>query len=181
MTTINLYQNQEEVQKEMASRNTKRGLFFSIGILVFTLLVLAGFKIAVYVIERQTAALANTVQQENTNIAGFKNLEQIIDMQTRLQQIKSNLQIKNNAVSRLQMTKILDNLGADVNQGIVIAAFKYDDSGRVALSFDSSNFSDLSKQILSFKSSNNFTNVDLAKISRGEKAIACDVEMSLKK
>jgi hypothetical protein len=181
MTTINLSQNQEEIQKEKASRSTKRGLFFSLGILIFTLLIFVGIKIAVLVVERQNDALASAIQQENTNIAGLKNLEQVMDLQTRLQQIKSNLQIKNNAISRPQITSILDDLGADVNKAIVISSFKYDDGGGITLTFDASNFGDASKQLLNFKSSDNFAGANLVKIFRREKNIACDIEMSIKK
>jgi hypothetical protein len=181
MTTINLYQNQQEEQKKISSRAANSGLFFSLGILAITILALVGLKVAVSFLNKENEAVTATIQKEKDSMTGLSNLEQVVDMQTRLKEIKNNLQIKNNQVSRTQMTQVLDRMGAEVNAGIVIVSYKYEDSGKkVTLTFEANNFSDVARQILNFKDSTYFTNVKLISVLRGEKTISCDIEMSVK-
>lgn len=181
MTTINLYQNQQKEQKSFSFKFANNGVLFSLGILAVTILTLMGIKFAVFLLNKQNEALIETVQKEKENMIGLNNFEQLVDMQTRLKQIKDNLQIKNNQVSRLQMTQVLDYLGAEVNKGIFLSSYKYEsDKNKVVLTFNANNFSDAARQILNFKSSDYFTSINLTKISRGEKTIQCDIEMNLK-
>ena len=181
MTTINLYQNQKKEQKGFSYMAASSGLVFSLSILVITILALIGLKFAVSLLSNQSESLATTIQKEKESMIGLSSLEQIVDMQTRLKQIKNILQIKNSQVSRIQMTQTLDQMGTEVNAGIVVASYKYEkDNNKITLTFNANNFSDAARQILSFKDSDSFTNVTLTKISRGEKAISCDIEMNLK-
>jgi phosphopantetheine adenylyltransferase len=181
MTTINLYQDQKKDQKDFSYRAATSGFIFSLSILIITILALVVLKFAVSILDRQNEALVINIQNEKNSMAGLSNLEQIVDMQTRLKQIKNNLQINNNQVSRIQMTQMLDHFGTEVNAGIVVSSYKYEDSSnKISLTFNANNFSDAARQILSFKDSEYFTNVNLAKISRGEKSISCDIEMNIK-
>lgn len=178
MTTINLYQSQEERQNSLGGFN--KGLFFSLGILIITLLVLVGLKISVQVLKKQNEKALAKVQAENANIVTFKNLDQVVDMQTRLEKIKEHLQIENNKVSLPLITEILNDLGTDIGKGVVVSSFQYDNDGKILLEFNSSNFSDVAQQVFNFKSSNNFTNVSLGKIKREEGNISCAIEMKVK-
>ena len=181
MTTINLYQNQQKEQKSFSFRAANSGLLFSLSIFTITIVTLIGLKFAVFLLNKQNEALITAVQKEKESMIGLSNLEQVVDMQARLKQIKDNLQIKNSQVSRIQMTQILDHLSSEVNAGIVISSYKYEnDKNKVTLTFNANNFSDVARQILNFKSSDYFTNINLTKISRGEKSIPCDVEMNVK-
>ena len=181
MTTINLYQNQQKEQKGFFSALAKNGLFFSLSILVVIILVLFGLKFAASLLSKQSGSLAANVQKEKESMLGLGNLEQIVDLQTRLKQIKDNLQIKNSQVSRIQMTQVLSYFGAEVNAGITVSSYEYkSDKNKIDLTFNANNFSDAAQQILNFKESNYFTNVNLIGISRGEKSITCDIEMNVK-
>ncbi|GEM_PF-1101080 len=178
MTTINLYQNQPKKQKNLSASS---GFIFSISILVIVILVLVGLKFYVSFMEKQNQALKEEIEKEQTNMANLGSLEKVIDVQSRLKQIRSNLNIKNNQVSRLQMTKVLDNVGAEINSGVVISSYKYEDGkNKITMVFDAKNFSDAARQILNFKDSNYFTSVVLTSISRGTEKISFSVELSVK-
>ena len=79
------------------------------------------------------------------------------------------------------MTKVLDNVGAEINSGVVISSYKYEDGkNKITMVFDAKNFSDAARQILNFKDSNYFTSVVLTSISRGTEKISFSVELSVK-
>lgn len=178
MTTINLYQNQQKKQSKFSANG---GLIFSLSILLVVILALIGLKFAVSFIGKQSQAMATEVEKEKESMTSLGGLEKIIDIQSRLKQIRSNLNVKNNQASRLQMTKILDNVGAEINSGIVISSYKYEDNkNKITLIFDAKNFSDAARQILNFKDSNYFTNVNMTNIARGTETISCSIEMNVK-
>ena len=181
MTTINLYQDQPKKQKSISQRIIGSGLFFSMSLLVIVILVFIGLKIFVYFLDGQNENLMDVIQKEKTSLTGIGNLEQVVDTQTRLKEIKDNLQIKNNQVSRTQMIQVLGYMEAEINNGIVVSSYMYEnDKNKVTLKFDANNFNDAAQQILGLKDSDHFTNVNLLKINRGEKAISCEVEMNVK-
>lgn len=179
MTTINLHQNQQNNQSNFSGKISNNGFIFSLIILAVTLLVLVGVKLYVPFMENRISALDDTISVEKNKLVGLKSLEQVIDMQNRLKEIKTNLQITNNAVTRLEMTKIFDNLGGDLNKGVVVSEFNYDPE-KITVSFEASNFNDLAKQILNFKKSSYFADVNVLSVSRGEKNIVCTVAMNVK-
>lgn len=150
------------------------------GILVITLLTLAGLKLYVPFAEGKSKVLADTVNAADDKLIGLKSLERIMDLQKRTTEIKSNLQLKDSAVTRLEMTDLLDKLGGDLNPGVVVSDFKYD-VDNVTVSFDANNFGDVAKQILNFKKSEFFNDVNISSISRKENTISCTVVMKVKK
>ena len=177
MTTINLYQNDE--QRGLTKRSSNGGFFFSMGMLVLTLLVLGGLKVAASIIAANNLVLAAEIKKESDNIAGSSSLEHVIDTQNRLEEIKKNLAISKNAVNRVKMTTILDNLEKDLSAGVLVSEFNYTD-GKVIVKINSNNFNDSARQILNFKNSEYFESVNLKSIARGEKAITADIEMGIK-
>lgn len=179
MTTINLRQNTQEEPSRFSVKNGNNGFIFSLGILIVTLTVLAGLRFYVPFAEGKNQALADVVSAENNKLVGLKSLEKVSDMQKRLIEIKSNLQLKEGKVTRLEMTKVLEYLGNDLNAGVVVYDFKYE-AGKVTVSFDANDFGDVAKQVLNFKKSNYFTNVNILDISREKNTIICSVEMTIK-
>ncbi|MDD5397327.1 MAG: PilN domain-containing protein [Candidatus Moranbacteria bacterium] len=179
MTTINLYQNQEE-KNRISAQNLNGGLIFSLVILTITVLTFVGLKFYVPILEAKSAALSASVTSENDKTVGLKKLANIVDVQNRLVEIKNNLQIKNGTVNRVEMNKVLDKLSADLNAGVVVSSYKYN-VDTVDVSFESSNFADVAKQILNFKKSDFFTEVNLSSIARKENVVACTVSMKYKK
>ncbi len=178
MTTINLYQSQEE-KKGISSRAANGGFLFSLSMLIVTLLALGGLKIAASVITKNSSALAETIKIESEGLTGFGDLEQIVDLQSRLEQIKNNLNIKNGKVSLVQMTDVLDHLGAELSSNVTVSEYILKD-GKITVTIDTNNFNDAARQIQNFKKSTYFTNVELKRISRGKLAINTEIEMSIK-
>ncbi|KKP97472.1 MAG: hypothetical protein US25_C0002G0017 [Candidatus Moranbacteria bacterium GW2011_GWE1_36_7] len=181
MTTINLRQNQDGDGKRVSMQNANKGFFFSLGILVVTLAIFLGLKPYISILEKDNAALVGEIMMKNNEVVGLKHLEQLMDIQDRVSEINSNLEISNGVVSRIEMNKILDNMSADLYPGVVVSTYRYGDDGSVFVQFDSNNFSDAAKQVFNFKTSENFSNVDLTNITRKENTISCDIVMKLKK
>jgi len=182
MTTINLYQDDQEIKKRLAANSKffSGGVFFSLAIVALIFLVLIGLKVYVSQVEKNNVKMNNDAQKQENDLINLEGLGQVVDVQTRLQHIKNNLKITDGEVSRIQMVDVLDNFEKDINKNIVVSSLKYDENRKIQVTFESNSYSDISRQIMSFKNSDNFKNVTLAKISRNEKAISCDVEMFLK-
>jgi len=181
MTTINLRQEQKEKESHFSSAaGGNGGVIFSLGILVFTLLVLMMFKMYVPFAQKNSNALAVVVTDENQKLVGLKSLEQVLDMQKRLTEIKSNLEITNEKVNRLEMTSVLDQLSSDLNSNVVLTNFKFD-KGAVEITVEAPNFNDIAKQILNFKKSEYFTGVGVSSMANSEGAVTCVVAMGIKK
>lgn len=181
MTTINLYQDQEK-KKSSFFKGSKYGiLFLSFGVFLIVVLVFIGLKIAVYSFSQQNKALKDAIENEKVEMARLSNLDQVFDMQMRLKEIKGNLKMGNNQVASTQMIQILNKMEGEINNGIVLTTYKYEnDKNKVTLTFNANNFNDVAQQVLGFKESDYFSNVNLTKISRGEKAITCVLEMNIK-
>jgi hypothetical protein len=180
MTTINLRQNQQKVKSGFPGEMGNSGFVFSLGILAFTLLVLFGLKLYVPVMENRNNELDKAISVENNKLVGLKSLEQVIDMQSRLKEIKSNLQMTDGQVTRLEMTGLLGRLGGEMNSNVSVSEFNYSPD-KISIAIESNNFSDIAKQILTFKKSDYFSGVNVVSINRGEKTVVCNVAMNVKK
>ena len=178
MTTINLHQSQEKEQSGFSNQRNG-GFIFSVGIIVVTILIMAGLKLYIPSLVAKNDALAADIVTEKSKLVGLKSLENVIDIQNRLKEISSNLQITNGEVKRLEMTKMLDNLSFEMNKNIVVSSLKYDGT-KVTVSLESNNFSDIAKQVFNFKTSDKFSDVGVVKLDRNEKNITCDVAMNIK-
>lgn len=181
MTTINLYQNKEQDKARISSRTANGGFWFSIAILGLTIISLFAIRFYIANLVKQNEALAVEVTQQNQGLAGVNSLQRILDMQTRLSEISKNLEIKNNQVGKLRMTQILDGMEKDMNSGVFVSSYSYDgESGIVKITFSARNFNDAARQILNFKKSEFFSDVNLGAISRDDEGINTEVSMKLK-
>ncbi|EKD58510.1 MAG: hypothetical protein ACD_56C00110G0003 [uncultured bacterium] len=180
MTTINLYQNQEDAQKKLSSRTANGGFFFSLSILVLTVAGLFGLKFYIASIVKQNQVLAESVTKQNESLAGVNSLQRILDMQARLSEIKKNLEIKDGKVQQLKMTEVLDSLGKNMSSGVVVTSYSYSgEDGKVNVSFESKNFNDAARQILNFKKSEYFSGASLSGISRAEEGVTATMVMNI--
>lgn len=180
MTTINLRQEQKEKESHFSPAGGNGGVIFSLGILIFTLLVLMLLKMYVPFAQKNSDALTVAVADENQKLVGLKSLEQVVDMQKRLTEIKSNLEIADGKINRLEMTKVLDQISGDLNPNVVLTNFKFDKE-IVELTINVPNFGDVAKQLLNFKKSEYFTNVGVSSMSNSEGAVTCVIAMGIKK
>lgn len=180
MTTINLYQNQEEVQKKVSDRTANGGFFFSLGILALTIMSVFGIKFYVASVVEQNLALVAEVQAKSDSLVGINSLQRILDMQTRIIEINKNLEVKEGKVEQLGMTEVLDNVEKSMSSGVVITKYAYNSEGKsVNVSFQSGNFNDTARQILNFKKSSYFSNVALANVSRAENGVSAEMSMRI--
>ncbi|MDD5463666.1 MAG: hypothetical protein PHP62_00795 [Candidatus Moranbacteria bacterium] len=178
MTTINLHQTQQEDNSFLKSGN--KGMFFSLGILAVVLLVLVALKFYIPFVEGKNNALAEAILVENGKIVNLKSLEVAMDTQDRLTEIKKNLEIKNENVTRLDVTNVLDYLSGDMSSGVFVSEFKYEQE-KVLVSFEADNFNNLAIQIFNLKNSKYFNEINITDVARDEEGITCNIEMKIKK
>lgn len=178
MTTINLYQNQEDIQRKKEARTANGGFIFSVTILVLTLSAFFGLKMYVASIVKSNQEMADEIINQNKSITGVSSLQKVLDVQTRISEIGNNLKIKDGKIGKIEMTKILDNLEKEMNSGVVVDSFSYDEKGNVvSVTFKSQNFNDAARQLMNFKQSKYFSKAKLVEISRNEKGIISEAEM----
>jgi hypothetical protein len=179
MTTINLQQNSQGEKQNFLAKGGNSGFIFSAGILIVVLLALAGVKYYVPYAAAQNQVLIASIAAENDKLVGLKSLENVVDMQNRIEQIRNNLLILDNKVTRPGISQILDKMSGDLISGVAVSDFKYTEDA-ISVSFESTNFSDAAKQVASFKQSKNFSDAKLATIERKENVITSTVEMRIK-
>ena len=143
-----------------------------------TILMLIAIKIALPLFENRNQAVLADIQKEKNNLVELSN--EVMDMQTRVDQIRDNLQIKNGKILRLGMAEVLSNLEKDSIAGVAVSLYKYEDD-KATVTFVSNNFNDIAKQILNFKKSEYFENVNVVSVDGKEKYMTCVIEMSVKK
>lgn len=184
MTNINLYQDDQEIKKRLAANSKffSGGVFFSLMLVVLTLLVFVGLKFYVSQVEKKNAAALLEIESKKSSIIKLDALGEVIDVQTRLQHIKENLKITDGEVSRVQVKNVLDDFENYINNAVVVSSLNYDDSGKIEITFESNSYNEISRQIMNFKNSKNLTGVNLTGIAKDEKSgnIKCDLEMLIK-
>ena len=68
MTTINLYQNQEDSQKKKSLLTLNKGFIFSLGIITLALLILGGLKVTAAVIAGRNQSSDQEIQKEKDSL-----------------------------------------------------------------------------------------------------------------
>ena len=139
--------------------------------------------LAVPIFEKRNQMLVEEIQTEKNSLVQVSNIDLVFDMQTRLNQIKKNLQIKGDKVLRPEMTEVLNNLQSDSIPGVAVSLYKFEND-KATVTFGANNFNDIAKQILNFKNSEYFKNANVVSVGRGkekEEAVKCVIEMDIKK
>lgn len=180
MTTINLYQNKEDKQEHSLVSSKNNGFIFSLLIVVFTLLSLWGLKFYITSLEKKNEGLDATIVAQSGSITGLESLEQVVDTQNRLSEIKNNLKLKDGNVGRKEMVNVLDLISGELDRRIAIEKFNYSNEG-VSLILNAGNFNDVANQISNFKKSKYFSEVAILSMERGDEKISCTVSMQIKK
>lgn len=177
MTTINLYQNQEEAQRKNSSNSSNGGFFFSLSILILTILAIFGMRMYVASIVKQNKILAEKVLQQNQSLAGVNSLQRILDLQTRMNQISENLEIRNGEVQQVWKTKILDHMAGELSSGVVVSSFSLDGDS-VKIGFNVKNYNEAARQVLNFKKSSYFSDIELVDMKRDANGISVTMTMN---
>lgn len=179
MTTINLYQNPEEVGNKKTFFANNSGLVFSSVILLITILIIFILQFFVSKIDKENIALDQEIAQKNQELVGIASLQRILDLQSRIGQIKTNLAISGDKANVQQATEVLGYLENDVRPDVTISTFNLE-GGKVKVSFVANSYNAASGQIFNFKKSLNFSDAALENTTRNEKNIRVDMLMTVK-
>jgi hypothetical protein len=172
MTTINLQQEQREQMVNGAGKMNSSLIFFLVICVIFAL-IFGGLKIASSIVSGKNLKVKAQIEAANATLNEKKNVDDVLDLQMRLKEIKSSLS------SKVEVNGILDKISNTVMPGIVFTSYR--NSGKkVALTLRASNFDTISKQIFNFKQSDFASDVVVTGLSREESKIDCSVEMNIK-
>lgn len=181
MTTINLYQKHKESDEEsVLNKNGNSGFVFSLSLLIITFVAAIALEMYIPIAEKKNIALEKKVEVENMNLTGLKKLEDVTDTKRRLGLISENLEIKNGKAEKTEMSHVIDNMAADMSKGTFISQYSYSD-GSIVAKLMANNFNEVARQILNFKRSENFVDVNVLRVARGEDNVEFDVKMKIKK
>lgn len=164
MANINLYQ--EDFEKQHLAKNKKiadKGLVISILVLSFTLLVFGGLKVYSKTIDDKINVLKNQIDRENKTI-GLENtdMRRVAEFQEKMDIIKKNV------ASKIDPTVNLEKIEKVIVAGSMLKSLEYS-PGNFSLTLVTDNFQVMARQILSFKKSGFFKNVDIDKVQRESK------------
>lgn len=173
MTTINLHQEneREEMIKDTGRINSSLVFF----LLVFGIITISfvGLKFGSSYVEKKNSEIKNQIFSENEALNGKKSVDEVIDLQFRLNEVKKNI------AKKTELNEVLDNISKAVIPGIVFSSYTNTDK-KILLTFRSSNFDSISRQVFNFKKADSIANVEVKNLVRDEKGIKCDVEIGIK-
>lgn len=166
MPGINLLQNDQQTENRHKSTLVNLGIGIPIGILVLVLLAYGGFKIYNGQLEEKHKAMLIEIQKEAESvIASDVNL--VADFEERLQ--KSEKEIYPENYAKEANKEFFEKVEGAVIQGVQIISLN-NKEGAVDIDMITGDFLTVAKQILSFKKSDYFKEVNISNISRDEDA-----------
>ena len=172
MTTINLQQDQ---RAEMLNKTGKLNFGLVVFAIVFSIILLSyiGLKVGSNFFNQKNAKLREQILSTGASLNGSKSVDDVIDLQFRVKQIKDNL------ASKVEATSTLDKVAKAVIPGVVFSSYG-DADKKIDISFRANDFSSVSKQIFNFKQADFVSGVGVKGLVRDEKGIKCDIELSIK-
>ena len=172
MTTINLQQDQRE---ELINNTGKLNFGLVVFAIVFSIILLSyiGLKVGSNFFNQKNAKLREQILSTGASLNGSKSVDDVIDLQFRVKQIKDNLD------SRVEVTGTLDKVAKAVIPGVVFSSYS-DVDKKIEINFRANDFNNVSKQIFSFKQADFVSSVGVKGLVRDEKGIKCDIEINVK-
>ncbi len=173
MTTINLYQDQQ--REEMINNTSKMNFSIIVFIVVFGIILISflGLKLGSMSVNKKDADLKMQIVSENASLNGKQNVDDVIDLQTRLKEVKNNL------TGKIEVNNVLNEIAGTVVSGVTFSS--YTQTGKkVLIMLRSANFDSISKQVFNFKQASFITNVNMKSLSRDDQGIKCEVEVTVK-
>jgi len=169
MNNLNLYQGlggNPENKRKMSIIDSE--FFWSIGLLVFVLIVLGVTRLILNVFENKKILLEDRIATESATFGG-SDLNRIVDFQVRVNE--SNKNIKN----KTDMFKVFSDIESSMTKGSAAVSLLYSDERKtpsvVETEMLAGDFSVVARQILGFKENNSFKDVFVQEISRSEEGI----------
>ena len=175
MTTINLYQQSAE-ESQLKNRDKinllSGGFIYSVAVLLLVFVMYGGMKVYNSSLDKRNAALTEQLTQKRASFSGQDVVDQVADMQSRLDTISKNI------ATQTMMTAQLHSLATSMVSGVAVSSYKQVGS-EITVDFLATNFTDISRQILNLKQSKDFTNVVVTSLNRGETNLAFEVTMDI--
>ncbi len=144
-------------------------------IAVFAIILISflGLKFGSLSIDKKNNELKIQITSESGALSGKQSVDDVIDTQTRLKEVKNNLGAK------IEVNSVLSDISKVVIPGIVFSSYTQTDK-KVLITLRTSNFDSVSKQVFNFKQADFASSVNVKSLSRDTKGIKCDVEINIK-
>lgn len=173
MTTINLYQKEQENNALSRYGKMKSNIIFFLTIFGMILVAFVAIKMITLDIANKKNLTEAKIVTEKEALNGNKKVDEVIDSQFRLKEIKNNLSAK------IEMNDVLDKVSSLVIPGVNFLSYKYADK-KILITLRAINFSNISKQISNFKNADFVVNVNATNFTRSEDGVTCEVAMNMK-
>ena len=151
------------------------GIKIFVGVFLIILLAYFGLKFGSSAVNKKATAVQGQITALNASFSGNKNVDNIIDLQERLKEIKISLATKDSGSSSV----LLDKISKTVIAGTTLSSYANTDK-QVLVTFSTSDFDKVSKQVFNFKRADFVSSVEIKRIIRNSKGIECDAEINLK-
>jgi len=173
MPNTNLLQAAPEKKYSESIGLGSSGVISSIVLLVIALAVWGGFTFYTADLNKKITDVDVETKSESVDLVG-KDVDRIGDIQERIAKIKSNIAAKKNP------QLILKEIERVIVQGVVVQKFS-EKGSQLTITFQAKNFTEVSKQIVSFKKDEYFSDVVVSNLSRDKDGnIQFDIVMGIK-
>lgn len=179
MANINLYQNPDDLLKKSKKNDFFGGtLFWSVGVLLVTLLIFLGLKLTNDNFRKTNEGLNKHVEEMTGSFSGG-DVDRVVDFVDRVDFIDKNISAKVNIVD------ILRAIEKDMVKGVKMIAYDYeidvDGNVKSGMTFESDDFLKVAKQVLSFKNEDIFKDVVVMDVKKVEQKIEFKIDAYLNK
>lgn len=162
MVNINLHREEKKENRIYESNFWRSGTFFSIALLIVTSFIYAGQLLYKKKLASNENAIIREISEKKSSL-GSAALVNIKDFDQRISKIDNNL------AQRVYPNDVLAYIEDFLVKNVYIDSYEYEDSKQeVALNVVADNYNAIASQILNFKKSGKFSNVDISSTNRTE-------------
>jgi len=158
---------------ERAGAGVKLQIVSSIAPLLLIFIAWGVLNLMTYLTVQKDTELQAQIVSNSAILNSDKATDNIVDLQSRLSQIKLNL------ASKIEVDEVLNEMAKTVVAGVTFSSYTHTDK-KLLITLNASNFDIIAKQIFNFKQTEFLSSVEVSQITRDMKGIKCDVEMILK-
>ncbi|HBO17229.1 MAG TPA: hypothetical protein DD451_04485 [Candidatus Moranbacteria bacterium] len=162
MVNINLHREEKKENRIYELNFWRSGTFFSITLLIVTSFIYAGQLLYKKKLVSNENAIIKEISEKKSSL-GSAALVSIKDFDQRISKIDNNL------AQRVYPNDVLAYIEDFLVKNVYIDSYKYEDSKQeVALNVIADSYNAIASQILNFKKSDKFSNVDISSTNRTE-------------
>ncbi|EKE16530.1 MAG: hypothetical protein ACD_11C00004G0028 [uncultured bacterium] len=179
MANINLYQNPDDLLKKSKKSDFFGGtLFWSVGVLLITLLIFVGLKLTNNNFRKTNEDLNKKVEEMTSSFSGG-DVDRVIDFVDRTDFIDKNIS------SKINVIEIFQAIEKDMVKGVKMTVYDYEidaEKGvKSSMTFESDDFLKVAKQVLSLKNDAMFRDVVVMDVKKVEQKIEFKIDAYLNK